>query len=60
MKTKNFNKKLVLKKTTVADLRKDEMNAANGGATSGCVTQKAPCWTYVPRDSVCLICTGYC
>ena len=33
MKTKRFPKKLVLKKTTVANLNKQEMNALQGGAT---------------------------
>ena len=36
MKTKNFNKKLTLNKTTVADLKQTEMNAVNGGADTTC------------------------
>jgi hypothetical protein len=33
MKKKNFSKVLVLNKKTIADLAKNELNAAKGGAT---------------------------
>lgn len=55
MKTKNFNKKLSLKKSTIADLRNDEMTDVIGGGFS-----KTTVFTCIPRDSVCLICTGQC
>jgi hypothetical protein len=36
MKTKRFDKKLVLNKTTIADLSNLEMNAVQGGTTLLC------------------------
>lgn len=53
MKTKPFSKKLKLNKNTIANLGRNEMQLALGGATSACET-------YIPRDSVCVICTGQC
>lgn len=42
MKKKNLNKKLVLKKTAIANLKNNEMNSVNGGRevwlTNDCVT----------------------
>ena len=34
MKIKDFNKKLTLKKTTIAHLKDTDMQAVNGGATN--------------------------
>jgi len=40
MKTKTFNKKLVLNKSTVADLGSGRMNKVKGGSpTNDCTTQ---------------------
>jgi natural product precursor len=39
MKTKNFDKKLVLSKETVADLNVEEMQVVYGGATAVSVCQ---------------------
>lgn len=55
MKTKHINKKLSVKKSTIANLYKEELSEALGGATTTCGGH-----TYVPQDSVCLICTGQC
>ena len=53
MKTKKFSKKLNLNKKTIVDLNNDDMRFVNGGATSKCET-------WVPEESVCLICTSLC
>jgi natural product precursor len=41
MKIKKFGKRLMLKKVTIADLNRDEMNAVLGGQSS-CPCEPAP------------------
>lgn len=43
MKTKAFQKKLSLKKITVADLNPNEMNHIQGGAIATLVSKDGPC-----------------
>jgi hypothetical protein len=46
MKTKNFNKRLILNKKTIADLRQAEMNEVYGGSSkcTGIVCPPDPSW----------------
>jgi len=58
MKTKNFVKKLVLNKKTIAHLEKDELTDVKGGTTpnslaAGCTTLAVPCGS-------CLTCVNTC
>lgn len=53
MKTNILRSKLSLNKATIVDLENSEMKTAIGWKTMICPT-------YIPEDSVCLICTGNC
>lgn len=55
MKTKSFDKKLSLGKQTIAQLRNDEMNRANGAGT---IPGGSCLCTDDPEPSFCLVCTG--
>lgn len=57
MKTKKINRKLILNKHTISNLKDDEMNKLNGGVATGltvcrtiCITNCRPCtivsWCY--------------
>ena len=62
MKTKKFNKKLVLKKSTIADLTDSQLATLKGGTTATCVTQpRYTCSPYCTR--ICntdYVCTNTC
>jgi natural product precursor len=74
MKTKNFSKKLVLKKKTVANLNTGEMNDVKGGTGFFCQTDATctfdcsdhyTCLSYMPCDDTldvvaCPYCTVTC
>lgn len=56
MKTKNFDKKLILNKTTVASLELAEMNDIKGGIDRSLLTACLTCATNYPcysRDIAC-------
>jgi len=59
MKTKTFNKKLSLKKKTVADLDNKEMQSAYGGAVTN---ERTICITRCVSDCLCTMtrCTICC
>lgn len=55
MKSKNFNKKLVLNKETVFNLNNGEMNELRGGIIATrwpqwCETNEAACTEYCPKS----------
>ena len=56
MRTKRFDRKLVLNKKTVAHLNKDDMNAVEGGGPPTCVSITVPScasllgWTCYTND----------
>ncbi len=52
MKTKRFEKKLVLNKNTIAHLNLDEMNVVQGGLTLTCATLCAITCEHVTGEPV--------
>ncbi len=56
MKTKEFNKKLTLKKETISNLEKDMLKKVIGGGVTLLVTCKLPCLTEPVTGTPCEPC----